>query len=73
VAAFATDGLRIDHVTTVNGGIYGMALLASTNLTVDHNAIQGVVNTQGAVACTCRFLPIPTRSSRRPGSRCGRP
>jgi len=63
VAAFATDGLRIDHVTTVNGGIYGMALLASTNLTVDHNAIQGVVNTQ-APACTWRSYPIRTRSSR---------
>jgi hypothetical protein len=56
VAAFATDGLRIDHVTTVNGGVYGMALLASTNLLVDHNSVQGVVNTQGA-GMYLAFLP----------------
>jgi hypothetical protein len=56
VAAFATDGLRIDHVTTLNGGVYGMALLASTNLLVDHNAVQGVANTQGA-GMYLAFLP----------------
>ncbi len=56
VAAFGTQGLRVDHVTVNNSGVYGMAVLASKGGVVTGNTINGIVQGGGA-AMVLGYLP----------------
>ncbi|HEX4725576.1 MAG TPA: right-handed parallel beta-helix repeat-containing protein [Pseudonocardiaceae bacterium] len=42
VAVFASDHVHIDHVTAVNSGTYGFAVLASTNGALNNDVVNGI-------------------------------
>jgi hypothetical protein len=48
VAVFASDQLRMDHVTAVNSGTYGFAVLASTNGVLNGDTVNGIQFADGA-------------------------
>ncbi|HKN95913.1 MAG TPA: right-handed parallel beta-helix repeat-containing protein [Pseudonocardiaceae bacterium] len=56
IGTYATDSLRVDHVVAENPGVYGLAVLASTNTLVDDNTVRDVVSGQGA-AMYLAFAP----------------
>lgn len=48
VSVFASDKLHIDHVTAVNSGTYGFAVLASTNGVLNYDVVNGIQFQDGA-------------------------
>ncbi|HEX5404368.1 MAG TPA: right-handed parallel beta-helix repeat-containing protein [Pseudonocardiaceae bacterium] len=56
IGVFGADSLRVDHVAMTDGGVYGLALVASTRTLIDDNTVSDVVANSGA-AMYVAFLP----------------